>query len=124
LDRRAASTSGGSPANTLPLAVWTARQLSTFLAGVVEDSLVAFWWLAALRGLRPGELCGLRWAAVDLDRELLSVELQRTTVGYDIVEGDPKTAAGCRARRRQSDPVQGTEFSGAAYAGACRLPEW
>jgi integrase len=77
--------------------VRTAKQLSTFLAGAVEDSLVALWWLAALRGLRRGELCGLRWAAVDLDRGLLFVERQRTTAGYEIVEGDPKTAAGCRA---------------------------
>ena len=42
------------------VAVWTARQLSTFLASVVDDSLYALWWLAALRGLRRGELCGLR----------------------------------------------------------------
>ncbi|MDR7279915.1 tyrosine-type recombinase/integrase [Catenuloplanes atrovinosus] len=79
------------------VAVWTAKQLSTFLEANVEDSLFAFWWLAALRGLRRGELCGLRWAAVDLDRGLLFVERQRTTAGYDVVEGDPKTAAGRRA---------------------------
>nr|WP_308129460.1 site-specific integrase [Actinoplanes polyasparticus] len=77
--------------------MWTAKQLSTFLGGVVEDSLFAFWWLAALRGLRRGELCGLRWAAVDLDRGLLFVERQRTTAGYEVIEGDPKTAAGRRA---------------------------
>src|SRR5262249_51560772 len=47
--------------------------------------------------LRRGELCGLRWAAVDLDRGLLFVERQRTTAGYEVVEGDPKTAAGRRA---------------------------
>jgi integrase len=64
---------------------------------VVDDSLFALWWLAALRGLRRGELCGLRWAAVDLDRGLLFVERQRTTAGYTIVEGEPKTAAGRRA---------------------------
>ncbi|GAA3449730.1 site-specific integrase [Dactylosporangium matsuzakiense] len=79
------------------VAVWTAKQLSTFLSQVAEDSLFAFWWLAALRGLCRGELCGLRWAAVDLDRGLLFVERQRTTAGYEIVEGDPKTAAGRRA---------------------------
>jgi integrase len=54
--------------------VWTAKQLSAFLLGVVDDSLFAFWWLAALRWLRRGELCGLRWTAVDLDRGLLIVE--------------------------------------------------
>ncbi|WP_328463422.1 site-specific integrase [Actinoplanes sp. NBC_00393] len=79
------------------VAVWTAKQLATFLEANAEDSLFAFWWLAALRGLRRGELCGLRWAAVDLDRGLLFVERQRTTAGYTVVEGDPKTAAGRRA---------------------------
>jgi integrase len=72
------------------VAVWTAEQLSTFLAGVVDDSLFALWWLAALRGLRRGELCGLRWAAVDLTRRLLFIERNRTTAGYEIVEGDPQ----------------------------------
>jgi integrase len=60
--------------------VWTAKQLSTFLAGVVEDSLFAFWWLAALRGLRRGEVCGLRWAAVDLDRGVLEARVRRCAV--------------------------------------------
>jgi len=80
-----------------PVAVWTARQLGGFLVGVADDSLYALWWLAALRGLRRGELCGLRWAAVDLDRGLLMVERNRTTAGYQVVEGEPKTAAGRRA---------------------------
>jgi len=79
------------------VAVWTAVQLSTFLESVVDDPLFALWWLAALRGLRRGELCGLRWAAVDLERGLLFVERQRTTAGYTVVEGEPKTAAGRRA---------------------------
>jgi integrase len=78
------------------VAVWTAKHLNTFLESVADDSMFAFWWLAALRGLRRGELCGLRWAAVDLDGGLLFVERNRTTVGYQVVEGDPKTAAGRR----------------------------
>lgn len=88
------------------VAVWTAAQLSTFLESAVEDSLYAFWWLAALRGLRRGELCGLRWAAIDLDRGLLFVERSRTTVGYQVVEGEPKTAAGRRAVALDKHTVQ------------------
>ena len=42
-----------------PVAVWTAEQVAGFLAGVADDSLFALWWLAALRGLRRGQLCGL-----------------------------------------------------------------
>ncbi len=88
------------------VAVWTAKQVSTFLEGVIDDSLFALWWLAALRGLRRGELCGLRWAAIDLDRGLLFVERQRTTVGYTVVEGEPKTAAGRRAVALDKHTIQ------------------
>jgi integrase len=82
------------------------EQVSTFLEGVVDDWLFALWWLAALRRLRPGELCGLRWAAIDLDRGLLFVERQRTTVGYTVVEGDPKTTAGRRAVALDKHTIQ------------------
>jgi integrase len=50
------------------VAVWTAEQLATFLGAVGDDSLFACWWLTALRGLRRGEMCGLRWTDIDLDR--------------------------------------------------------
>ena len=79
------------------VAVWTAKQLAEFLGAVTDDSLFAFWWLAGLRGLRRGELCGLRWTDIDLDRATLTVERNRTTAGYQIVENDPKTPAGRRA---------------------------
>jgi site-specific recombinase XerD len=78
------------------VAVWTAVHLAAFLAAVVEDSLYAMWWLIGLRGLRRGEACGLRWSDVDLDAGLLFVVRNRTTAGYEVFEGDPKTAAGVR----------------------------
>ncbi|MEV4399990.1 hypothetical protein [Nonomuraea sp. NPDC049607] len=40
------------------MAVRTAQQLATFLTGIAQDHLYAAWWLAALRGLRRGELAG------------------------------------------------------------------
>jgi hypothetical protein len=99
------------------VAVWTAEQIATFLGAVGDDSLFACWWLTALRGLRRGEMCGLRWTDIDLDRGMLTIERNRTTAGYQVVEGDPKTPAGRRTvaldirtvqvlrahRRRQGD---------------------
>jgi integrase len=79
-----------------PVAVWTASHLATFLAAVIGDGLYALWWLIGLRGLRRGEACGLRWADLDLDRGLLFIVRNRTTAGYRVVEGPPKTAAGAR----------------------------
>lgn len=79
------------------VAVWTADQLATFLHGVTDDALFAPWWLTALRGLRRGEACGLRWSELDLDHGVLFVVRNRTTAGYQVIEGEPKTAAGRRA---------------------------
>jgi integrase len=53
------------------------------------------WWLIALRGLRRGEACGLRWTDIDLDHGVLFI--LRTTVGHQVIEGEPKTVAGMRA---------------------------
>ena len=77
--------------------MWTADQLAEFLGSVNDDPLFALWWLAGLRGLRRGELCGLRWSDIDLDRGVLTIERNRTTIGYQVVEGAPKTSAGRRA---------------------------
>lgn len=55
--------SGQRPA----VAVWTAAQTATFLRGIADDPLYAYYHLIALRGLRRGEAAGLAWAQVDLD---------------------------------------------------------
>jgi integrase len=78
------------------VAVWTVDHLVTFLESVTGDRLSALWWLIALRGLRCGEACGLRWSEVDLDHGVLFVVRNRTTASYEVIEGDPKSAAGVR----------------------------
>ena len=78
------------------VAVWTAEHLATFLTAVTDESLYALWWLIGLRDLRRGEACGLRWSDIDLDRGVLYIVRNRTTAGYQIIEGPPKTAAGTR----------------------------
>jgi integrase len=78
------------------IAVWTAAQLAAFLDSVRPDRLYALWWLAALRGLRRGEVAGLRWADLDLDHRQLVIVRARTTAGYQVFEGPPKSAASTR----------------------------
>ena len=99
------------------VAVWTAEHLATFLGAVTDDSLFAFWWLTALRGLRRGELCGLRWIDVDLDRGCSSSNAtapppatrsskatRRPPAGRRAVALDKHTVQVLRAhRRRQLD---------------------
>src|SRR5207248_11276396 len=60
------------------VAVWTPLQLARFLVTVREGWLFALWWLAAMRGLRRGEICALRWVDVDLHTGTLTVSRQVT----------------------------------------------
>jgi integrase len=78
------------------IAVWTAAQLATFPDSVRQNRLYALWRLAALRGLRRGELAGLRWADLDLNHRQLVILRARTTAGYQVFEGPPKSAASTR----------------------------
>jgi len=78
------------------VAVWTARQLATFLDVVAEDRMFAAWWLIALRGLRRGEAVGLRWVDVDLDQRVIMIDQQRIAFGHTVTVGPPKTRASRR----------------------------
>lgn len=80
--------------------MWAADQATAFLKAVRDDRLYAAWALAVVCGLRRGELAGLRWSDLDLDRGLLHVRWQRTVAtgqgDHGIVEKEPK---GGRERR-------------------------
>jgi integrase len=70
---------------------WTAEQASIFLRAAAGDRLYAAWLLALSCGLRRGELCGLRWSDVDLERQTLSVVSQRTTdADWQVITKEPK----------------------------------
>jgi integrase len=81
------------------LTTWTAGQLRTFLHGVAGDRLVALYQLAAASGMRIGELVGLEWPDVHLDRGYLTVRRSKTATGRRRVELDPTTIAVLRAHR-------------------------
>lgn len=74
---------------------WTAAEMSRFLASVADDPLVGVWHVAAL-GLRRGELLGMRWSDIDLDKGLLTIRQARVQAGKETVVGDPKTDRGRR----------------------------
>lgn len=73
---------------------WEADELGRFLDHAAGDPLGALYEVAAFTGLRRGELLGLRWQDVDLDRSRLTVRQQIVQVGHATHIGPVKTPSG------------------------------
>jgi integrase len=76
---------------------WSTSEAREFLESVKDDRLAWAWTLALTRGLRRGELCGLKWKDIDLERGTLRINRARVTVEGKAVDSPPKTAAGRRS---------------------------
>jgi integrase len=70
---------------------WEPDELARFLQIVHGTRLEPIWRLAAMTGMRRGEILGLRWCDIDLDRARLSVRQARVAVGYEVVQSTPKS---------------------------------
>jgi integrase len=77
-----------------PLSPDEARVL---LAAAAEGRLYAVYVLALVLGLRRGEILGLRWSSVDLDRATLRVQSSLQRVGGQLAFTSPKTKRSRRA---------------------------
>jgi integrase len=88
------------------VAVWDLPHLARFLEAVRCDWLFPLWWLVALRGLRRGEIAGLRWEDVDLPSRELTVPEQVVVVGGAHHVGPPKSPAGVRTLALDETSVQ------------------
>jgi integrase len=76
--------------------MWSPTEVGRFLNHVQDDRLFALLRLAVMSGMRRGELLGLRWQDLDLDRERLSVSQTVVTVGQEVLFSTPKTRSGRR----------------------------
>ncbi|MDX6758934.1 tyrosine-type recombinase/integrase [Streptomyces sp. F8] len=81
---------------------WELDETLDFLAAARKDPLYPAFVLAIALGLRRGELVGLRWENVDLEKREIRVRSQRQRVRGEAYEDDPKGR-----RRRQTLPLPG-----------------
>jgi integrase len=61
---------------------WTPAELRSFLSATAEEPLGPLSRVAALTGMRRGEVCGLRWRDVDLETGRIEVRQQLNVVRY------------------------------------------
>jgi hypothetical protein len=95
--------------------VWKPDQIHTFLMSVQRVVRGALTARADNREIRRGQICGLKWSAVDLDTGEITIHDNRMVVGgraRDKAGGkthnaDKTVSIGCRQRRRR-------------YAARCR----
>jgi integrase len=76
---------------------WTVEEARTFLQFTADDRLSWAWSLLLTRGLRRGELCGLRWQDIDLKLGILKVNRARVVVDGKVILSTPKTESGRRS---------------------------
>ncbi|MGN6763145.1 MAG: tyrosine-type recombinase/integrase [Leifsonia sp.] len=76
------------------LNVWEPSETATFLKAASSHRLGALFEMEVRTGLRRGELCGLRWADVDLVNAEIFARVQLTQVASVVAEGPIKTSAG------------------------------
>lgn len=75
---------------------WNVAEVRAFIRGIESDRLHAPL-LLSLMGLRPAEVCGMRWSDVDLTAGTLAAANTRTMLGNGtVLEKDTKTEAGER----------------------------
>ncbi|MEU5554252.1 tyrosine-type recombinase/integrase [Micromonospora sp. NPDC047793] len=81
-----------------PVMVWTPQQAGAFLDYAQDHDIALYPVFVGImhRGMRRGEALGLRDTTVDLHNALVTVDLQRTTVGYDAVDKKVKSESGNR----------------------------
>ncbi|MFI5868443.1 tyrosine-type recombinase/integrase [Streptomyces sp. NPDC051546] len=81
------------------LSPWSLDETLDFLAAARTDPLYAAFVLAITMGLRRGELVGLRWTDLDLDKRVLYVRQQTQRRRGVLYDDDPK------GRRRRAVPI-------------------
>lgn len=76
---------------TRTIECWEPSELAAFLESVKGTRLEPAWRLAAMTGMRRGEVLGLRWRDVDFDQSRIAVRNAIVSVAYEVLESTPKS---------------------------------
>lgn len=77
---------------------WTEDELATFIPVALAHRWGTGYLLSAATGMRRGEVCGLQWVNVDLDRGLIHVRSTRLEVKGRVVDKPtPKSSTSWRS---------------------------
>ncbi|MFC8679819.1 tyrosine-type recombinase/integrase [Streptomyces griseorubiginosus] len=75
---------------------WNTEEVRAFIAGAATHRLFAAF-LLSLMGLRPAEVCGLRWSDIDFETRVLVVDNTRTMINNnETIEKDTKSESSDR----------------------------
>ena len=84
----------------------TADQLSTFFQEVRDSGVYELYYLDLATGLRRGELLGLKWTDVDLDRDVLKIQRAISRQNGKVVEAPLKTKNAYRTLPLSADAIK------------------
>ena len=124
LNRNPAKLATPPPVRRKPLRPPEPDEVSALITAAHEQGdaiLAALLRLAAVGGLRRGELCGLRWSKVDLDSGEIVIDTALVDVAGRIVEKDTKTHQSRTVALDQTmlDVLEDRHTAAHAYAAAC-----
>lgn len=88
-----------------PARVWSPDQVTAFFRAAEDHRMGLLFRVVLLRGLRRGEVCGLRWEDLDLDARRARIAQEVLQLGGRIVVDTPKTRAGERFVSLDADTV-------------------
>ena len=83
----------------------TSDQLSTFFQEARDSGVYELYYLDLATGLRRGELLGLKWADVDLDRGVLKIQRAISRQNGKVVEAPLKTKNAYRTLPLSADAI-------------------
>ena len=83
-----------------------AEQLASFLHEAKESGVFELYYIELATGLRRGELLGLKWEDIDLERGTIQVRRQIARIDGEVVEAPLKTKNSYRSLSIGTDAVE------------------